>query len=101
MQPRTTPVVPPTHLAYLAMVSGVLMSTAVVLWVLDIVSVEVFIAAILVIGLAQGIAFLLVVRRGRQRASRADRLASSGGTSTVGPDGADARYGYDPMADIG
>ncbi len=92
------PTVNPRHFLVMAMVFGTLLVAAVLLWVLEVISLGVFIGAVAVIAVAQALVVLRIVRGARRRADDGGR--TPGGTSTIGPDSPAARYGYDPTDDL-
>lgn len=92
------PTINPRHFLVIALVFGTLLVATVVLWVLDVVSVGVFIGVVAVLAAAQFVVVLRIMRSARRRATGADR--TPGGTSTIGQDSPSARYGYDPTDDL-
>ncbi|WP_152192733.1 hypothetical protein [Georgenia satyanarayanai] len=99
MAPPAQPTINPRHFLAMATVSGVVLSTTALLWVFDLVPFGVFIGVVAALAVGQAVGIVLLQRGARQRASRAERLP--GGASTLGPDSPGARYGYDPMGDLG
>ncbi|WP_454085612.1 hypothetical protein [Georgenia sp. Marseille-Q6866] len=99
MAPPAQPTINPRHLLVMATVGGLVLATTVLLWVFEVVPFGVFIAVVAAVMVGQAVTVVMLLRGARERASRAGRLP--GGTSTVGPDSPGARYGYDPMGDIG
>ncbi len=93
------PTVDPRHFLVMATVGGLVLSGTVLLWVFDVVPFGVFIAVVVAVLVVQTVVVLLLLRGARVRAGRAEGRA--GGTSTIGPDSPGARYGYDPMGDLG
>lgn len=89
----------PKHFVVMASISGLVLAAVVLLWIFEVVPFGVFIGGVAAVAVAQTVAIMLLLKGARERASRADRLP--GGTSTIGPDSLGARYGYDPMGDVG
>ena len=99
MAPSSPPTINPRHFIVIASISSVVLVAILLLWLFDVVPVGVFFAGLVVVAVGQGTAVMLLLRSARRRASRAEQ--PPGGTSTIGPDSPAARYGYDPMDDLG
>ncbi|PYG01121.1 hypothetical protein SAMN05216184_102283 [Georgenia satyanarayanai] len=99
MASSSQPTVDSRHFVVMATVSGLVLAATVLLWVVDVVPFGVFLGVLVAVAVAQAVVVMLLLRGARERASRADRLP--GGASTIGPDSPGARYGYDPMGDLG
>lgn len=99
MQPSPRPGVSPKQFVLVAAVCGTLMVAAVLLWFTDVIPFGAMVGVLVVAGIVELGAIVLLQRRAKQQRSRAERLSLEGGTSTIGPDSPDVRYGYDPMGD--